>query len=67
MRAVERAIAETKKLRDGSERLRLIGLVFWKRTHTLAGACEACHVSERTGQGWHSEFIHAVAREFGLE
>lgn len=62
--AVRLAIEETEGLRDGSERLALIALVFWKRTHTLTGACDVCHVSERTGQQWHGDFIHAVSRYF---
>lgn len=33
--AVADAIAETEQLVDGAERLRLIDLVLWKRTHTL--------------------------------
>ena len=64
--AVRRAIDITKKLKDGKERLRLIELVYWKKSHTLSGACAACHVSERTGWQWHGDFIRAVAAEFGL-
>ena len=52
--AVEDAIAETEQLIDGSERLRLIDLVLWKRTHTLQGAALACYVSERTAQAIYS-------------
>ena len=62
--AVRMAIDETEALQNGRERLRLIDLVFWKQTHTMIGACSACHVSERTGQQWHADFIHAVARHF---
>ena len=40
--AVEAAIEETKQLIDGAERLRLIDLVLWKRTHTLQGAARRC-------------------------
>ena len=65
--AVRRAIEETRRLRDGAERLHLVELIFWKKTHTLTGACDACHVSERTGRQWHTEFIHRVARDFELE
>ena len=36
--AVEEAIAETEQLIDGAERLRLIDLVLWKRTHTIQRA-----------------------------
>lgn len=36
--AVDAAVEETKQLSDGAERLKLIDLVLWKRTHTLQGA-----------------------------
>lgn len=65
--AVRYAIEHTEMLRDGQERIRLIELVYWKKTHTLAGASEACHVSERTGRQWHGDFIHTVAKFCDLE
>ncbi len=65
--AVRYAIRHTEFLRDGPERIHLIDLVYWKKTHTLAGASEACHISERTGRQWHSEFIHTVAKFRDLE
>ena len=64
--AVEDAIAETEQLVDGAERLRLIDLVLWKRTHTLQGAALACYVSERTAQEWHRQFIRLVGQKRGL-
>lgn len=64
--AVEAAIEETKQLIDGAERLRLIDLVLWKRTHTLQGAAMAVYVSERTAQEWHRQFIRLVGQKRGL-
>jgi hypothetical protein len=74
--AVEEAIAETEQLVDGAkaaqgadhhaERLRLIDLVLWKRTHTLQGAAMAVYVSERTAQEWHRQFIRLVGQKRGL-
>lgn len=64
--AVEAAIKETEQLADGGERLRLIDLVLWKRTHTLQGAALACYVSERTAQEWHRQFIRLVGQKRGL-
>lgn len=64
--AVEGAIAETERLVDGAERLRLIDLVLWKRTHTLQGAAMAVYVSERTAQEWHRQFIRLVGKKRGL-
>lgn len=64
--AVEAAIEETKQRIDGAERLRLIDLVLWKRTHTLQGAAMVVYVSERTAQEWHRQFIYLVAEKRGL-
>lgn len=64
--AVEAAVEETKQRIDGAERLRLIDLVLWKRTHTLQGAAMVVYVSERTAQEWHRQFIYLVAEKRGL-
>lgn len=64
--AVVGAISMTKRLKDGEERLRLIEMVFWRKTHTLQGAAIACHVSYGTAKRWHNKFIEATARCYGL-
>lgn len=66
MEAVRKAIAETKKLDTGEERLRMVRLVFWDKTHTLEGAAQKIHISYVTAKRWHGEFIRVVAMEFGL-
>lgn len=66
MEAVRKAIDETKKLDTGEERLRMIRLVFWDRTHTLEGSAQKIHISYITAKRWHGEFIRVVAMEFGL-
>lgn len=66
MDAVRAALDETEKLPHGRQRLEMIRLYYWKRSHTLFGAAIKVGVSERTGQGWNSEFIRAVAKNFGL-
>lgn len=64
--AIEIAIRETGQLIDGAERIKLIDLIYWRRTHTLQGAALAVHVSERTAQEWHRKFIRLVAQKRGL-
>ena len=64
--AVVGAISMTKRLKDGEERLRLIEMVFWTKTHTLQGAAMACNVSYGTAKRWHNKFIEATARCYGL-
>ena len=64
--AVERAVGVTRGLPDGAERMALVDMIFWRRSHTLSGAADACHVSERTARRWHTAFIRLVAQKFGL-
>lgn len=66
MEAVRKAIEETEKLDTGDERLHMIRLVFWDRTHTLEGAAQKCHISYVTACRWHKDFIMKVGINFGL-
>lgn len=64
--AVRRAIVDTATKRTGSLRLQMVDLVFWKRTHTLAGAAMKLNCGERTICRWHAEFIYTVAKKYGF-
>lgn len=64
--AVKQAVDETKSFVDGTERLKLIDLVFWKQTHTLAGAAFECNVSYDTAVIWHRDFIKLVGKELDI-
>lgn len=66
LEAVRRAIEETRRLDTGEERLRVIRLVFWDRTHTLEGAAMEMNRCKRTVIQWHGDFIRKVAYSFGL-
>lgn len=63
-RAVNAAVEHTKQMEDGEERMRLVDLVFWSGTHTLAGAAKKVHCSYETAQHWHADFIREVAKNF---
>ena len=65
-RAVSEAVRQTLAMPDGEARMHLVDVIFWRRSHTLSGAAELCHVSERTARRWHTDFILLTAREFGL-
>lgn len=65
-RAVKDAIEQTKSLSDGTERLKLIDLVFWKQSHTLFGASYQCNISYETAVKWHGDFIKAVGKNLGI-
>ena len=59
--AVDLAMKFTKRNYENSkERIRVIELVYWKRTHTLQGAALTFPYSYDTVQGWHAEFIKLV-------
>ena len=63
---VRQAVMETAELPDGTERLALIDMVYWRGTHTIAGAALQLHVSERTAQRWNGTFIRLVGVHLGF-
>lgn len=64
--AVRQAIATTERYKDGRDRLKVIRLVMWDRSHTLEGAALQVPCSIWTAQNWHCEFVRLVASYFGL-
>lgn len=64
LEAVQRAVDETFRTRDGRSRVDFIELIYWRRSHSLQGAALKIGISERTALRWHGEFIKTVAAEF---
>lgn len=64
--AVEAALRKTRRFRDGSSRCRLIDLVYFRKSHTLQGAADSCHVSFGTAKIWNQNFLRLVASELDL-
>lgn len=64
--AVHTALERTLQLPDGAERVRLVSMVFWQKSHTIDGAAQVLHISWMTAKRWHGEFIRLVAKYFGL-
>lgn len=62
--AVDTAIETTKEMIGGDDRLKVIELVFWARTHTLGGAAMQIPCAWRTAQRWQADFIMEVAKNF---
>lgn len=58
--SVRNAIATTNRYRNGRDRLKIIDLVYWKRTHTLQGAALHCNYCYDTVQEWNAAFIELV-------
>ena len=64
--AVRRAIETTERMTASRDRLRIIDLVFWKRSHTLSGAALMIPCHYNTAQKYHADFILTVAAFYGL-
>lgn len=64
--AVRAAIRYIEGLHSGKERMELVKLYYWNRSHTLFGAANAIHVSEKTALRWNRDFVMQVAENFGL-
>ncbi|MEE0801074.1 MAG: hypothetical protein U0L91_07325 [Gemmiger sp.] len=68
LQAVEQAVAVTRAMDTGEERLRLIRLTYWNRNnrYTLEGAAGQVYISYITAKRWHRDFIYRVAEAYGL-
>lgn len=64
--AVEFAIEKTRQLPNGDRRLGIIDLVYWQRTHNIAGAAMANGYGEDAGQNFNAEFLRLVAYRRGI-
>lgn len=66
LEAVRAAICHIEGLHSGKEQMELVKLYYWKRSHTLFGAANAIHISEKTALRWNRDFVMQVAENFGL-
>lgn len=64
--AVRRAVETVKRCPTANDRLSLVDMVFWKRSHTLSGAAYKLNLSYTTAQRYHGEFVVAVAQFYGM-
>lgn len=64
--AVSNAISAIKNLKTAKEREKLVRMVFWEQSHTLAGAAMQLNISYDTAIDYHSDFIMLVAWHMGL-
>ena len=65
-KALEKVLLQTAKQYRGTERLKLIELVYKKRRYNVPGAAVQLHISEGTARDWNREFVYAVAKEAGF-
>lgn len=66
LEAVRLAVRQTEDETAGEDRVKLIALMYWHKTHTMHGAAMEVHVSYRTARRWNGDFIRLVAKNFGL-
>ena len=64
--AVTKAIERTKQSRTSRERMAIIEMVFWKKSHSLQGAALAVNVSYETAVEYHGDFLRLVGLYRGL-
>lgn len=64
--AIEYAIEQTRRMQDGAERMALIEMVFFRKTHTLGGAALALHCEYETAKRRQQQFIRMVGQKRGL-
>lgn len=64
---IENVLTDTAKLPNGDERVKVIELVYLKKTDTIEGAALKVYASRRTVQRWLSSFIYALAKELGFQ
>lgn len=64
--SVHLAVLQTERTADGQNRMKLIRLMHWDKTHTLGGAALDIPCSRRTAAYWQREFFEMVARNRGL-
>ena len=58
--AVEFALRMQNYYPNGDQRMKMMELVYFKKTHTLAGAAEVCHYSVDAVFRWNVELLTAV-------
>lgn len=64
--AVRRAVETLRHSKGGTDKLRMIELMYWKRSHTLDGAAMAVGYSYGEARKVNRHFIYAVAGNYGL-
>lgn len=65
MEAVCKALERIHGTMDGMQKIKLIDLFYFKRSHTLYGAAMKTACSERTAKRWNTEFLTYVGIELG--
>ena len=63
--AISSALDEISRRKDGDDIIRLIDLVYFRKSHTLQGAAMALAMSEITAKRKNGDFIRLTAKKLG--
>lgn len=64
--AILTTLRDVATMVDGVDRIRLINMVYFDKTHNLIGASYVIGISERTAQRWDHTFVYLVAKRMGF-
>lgn len=64
--SVRQAIECTKAMKNGKLRIRIVDMVYWKKSHNVAGAAMRVGYSVDRGKQIHGDFVRLVAKFYGL-
>ena len=59
--AIDIALDQQKAYYNGTERMRMVELVYFKRSHTITGAAMEVSYSPEAVSRWNAELVHAAA------
>ena len=66
--AVSRAVEITQLRQNGRERMSLIAMMYWSEKNLTAKASALhLHISQRTAERWHGDFVRLVGKCYGFE
>lgn len=67
VQAIEKAIEETVRIdpEQGPDKVRAIDLLYFSKTHDMAGVSLTLHVSYGTVKRWSNSFVKLVAKHAG--
>lgn len=64
--SIDKVICNTEDMENGKLRIKVVELVYFKKTHTLTGAALEVNVSMRTAQRWTTTFVNSVGKAAGF-
>lgn len=60
LEAIEYAIGRARQLEQGEARLQVVRMVYWDKSHTIAGAAMRVPCGEATARRWQAQFLRDI-------